>query len=177
MGSIHPVEGKPPQPQLQLAHTGWDIGTPRLTRIGKSRRVIKGARYLLQLHRFWRIIYPKVYNCRQIFLLYDCKHPLQWFRSKDHGHGRVWTHLLGLNSIEGCNPSRYSLALPNESPMGFNGFSSRNGMRTTRWWESKACSIRSGFPQRSETYSPDMSEILFRYLYHWQYKIIYRCSW
>jgi hypothetical protein len=43
MGSIHPVEGKPPQPQLQFAHTGWDIGTPGLTRIGKSRRVIIGA--------------------------------------------------------------------------------------------------------------------------------------
>jgi hypothetical protein len=43
MGSIHLVEGKPPQPQLQLAHTGWDIGTLGLTRIGKSRRVIMGA--------------------------------------------------------------------------------------------------------------------------------------
>ena len=43
VGSIHPVEGKPPQTQLQLAHTGWDIGTPGLTRIGKSRRVIMGA--------------------------------------------------------------------------------------------------------------------------------------
>ena len=48
--------------------------------------------------------------------------------------------------IKGCNPSRYSLALINEFSMGlFNVFSSSNGIRNTRWWESKACSIRSGF--------------------------------
>jgi hypothetical protein len=36
----------------------------------------------------------------------------------------AWTE-----TIEGCNPSRISLAPPNEFPMRFNMFSSSNGMR------------------------------------------------
>lgn len=43
MGNIHPVEGKSPQTQLNSAHNVWDIGIPRLDRIGKLRIVIMGT--------------------------------------------------------------------------------------------------------------------------------------
>jgi hypothetical protein len=41
--------------------------------------------------------------------------------------------LARTETIEACNPSRISLALPNEFHMGFNMFCSGNRMRTTRW--------------------------------------------
>lgn len=87
----------------------------------------------------------KAYNCRQTslvwlqttFTMIQIQRPWPW---------QSVNTLARTELIKGCNPSRYSLALPNEFPMGlFNVFSSGNGMRNTRWWESKACSIRSGF--------------------------------
>jgi hypothetical protein len=37
--------------------------------------------------------------------------------------------LARIETIKGCNPSRISLAPPNEFPMQFNMFSSSNGSR------------------------------------------------
>ena len=87
----------------------------------------------------------KAYNCRHIFLSNDCKQPLQWSGSKDHGHGRVqntrldWTQSKEAiqEEIALLNKGRYT------QKKYLHQFSSKNGMRTTRWWvNSKACSIR-----------------------------------
>ena len=89
----------------------------------------------------------KAYNYRQTslvwlqttFTMIQIQRPWPWLSVNT---------LARTELIKGCNPSRYSLALKNEFPMGlFNVFSSKNGMRNTRWWESKVCSIRSGFAE------------------------------
>ena len=49
MGSINHSGRETSTTQFQCAQTDWDIGTPRLDRIGKSRRVTRGAGNFHQL--------------------------------------------------------------------------------------------------------------------------------
>ena len=145
MGSIHPVEGKPPQPNFSLHTLAGTSEHPDSRVLGNheespwvhaisSNYINSGELHIQSLQLSTNI------------LLYDCKQPSQWFRSKDHGHGRVWTHLLGLNSSKDAIQADIASLFQMNSLWDYSmSFSSGNGMCNARWWESKACSIRSGF--------------------------------
>ena len=105
--------------------------------------------------------------------------PFKWFRSKDHGHGKVWT-TLGLNSSKGYNLGRNDLAQKWEDihKQYLHQFSYGNGIENNEVVKQRASIVAQGFTQ-IPNYSPEV-ESLSDNLYHWQYKssisVVDRCS-
>jgi hypothetical protein len=104
VGSIHPVEGKPPQPSFSL-HTLAGTSEHPDSRVLGNHEESSWVHEISSTISILENQITKAYNCRQTFLLYDCQQPSQNSDPKTMAMAEC-KPLARTETIEGCNPSR-----------------------------------------------------------------------